>query len=829
MPSRKSITLLTGLLAIFTATILFGLQPAPLETSHRRDLVRVYTPDRPSLERVITSGLDITGSRPGAYVEVLAGDKDNAVLTSLGLAHEVITRDIGRVKAERNRAALPAHPSFGLGSMGGFYTYEEAIAVFDSLHDNDPYGIISDLDTLNYTHLGRPIVYFKVSDNVGTNEDEPEVLYNGVHHAREPMGVMILAHYVEHLLGQYTLDPEVTYLVDNREMYFVPFVNPDGFAINESTYFNHGSFGYWRKNARDNNSNGVIDNYDGVDLNRNYGYMWGYDDVGSSPDPGSAVYRGPGEFSEPETGTIRTLCWDHQFLLAVNYHSSGDLIIYPWGYNDEETADSLYYRELGENVSEINHYQYGTGMETIDYVTNGDADDWMYGEQGEKPKIFSITPEVGNSEDGFYAEPDRILPLIQENLYANLYVARVAGGYLMVNGEALVQDSPGNGNGYMDPGETVELTIPLKNPGLTQSLSTIGATLSSSCPMVDIDKPSSDFGTIASLGDGDNAADPFQVTLHDTIPNGDRIWFLLDFTAEGGYVSRDSFEIIVGTPVSVFFDGAEAGTGNFDVTFWGTDSRYSNTGDFSFSDSPGRNYFSNARTFMTLAEGLDLSEAGHAYLTYFARWRIERDWDIAKIQVSGDGTSWETLPGTNTFQGSGFESYHDPDEEGYHSNQSFFKKEIIDLAAYTGPGNETVFFQFLLYSDRYTEYDGIYIDDIEVLFYPETVTGTGDESGGTAALPRAVSLSQNYPNPFNPMTTIDCGIPENSAGKTTLRIYDVRGKLVRTLVDRELAAGRYSFSWDGRSDRGEPVSSGVYIYTLKLADRIFTRKMTILR
>jgi hypothetical protein len=828
MHSRNSFVLSIGLVAFF-AILLCGFQYPALAADHSRDLVRIYTPDRASLTKIITSGLDVASSRPGYYVEVLAGEKDNAILQSLGLRFEMITQDIGRVKAERNRAALPTHPSFGYGSMGGFYTYDEAIAVIDSLHNNDPYGIISDLDTLNYTHLGRPIVYFKISDNVETNEDEPEVFYNAVHHAREPMGVMTLVYYIEHLLGQYTLDPEITYLVDNREMYFIPFVNPDGFAVNESIYFNYSEFGYWRKNARDNNSNGIIDNYDGVDLNRNYGYMWGYDDIGSSPEPGDPTYRGPAEFSEPETGTVRTFCWDHQFQLALNYHSSGQLMIQPWGYNDEETPDSLYYRELGENITEINNYQYGTGMQTINYVTNGDADDWLYGEQGEKPRIYAMTPEVGHSYDGFYAELDRILPLAQENLYANLYVAQVAGGYLMVNGEAMIEDSLGDGNGNMDPGETVDIAVPVWNPGLTQSLSIISATLSCSSPMIDIDKSVSDFGTLSSLENGDNSTDPFQVTLHDTIPNGDLVWFHLDFTADGGYVSQDSFEIIVGTPETVFFDDAEDGTGNFDVTFWGTDAAYSHSGDSSFSDSPGREYVRNYRSFLTLADPLDLSEAGHAYLTYYARWRIERDWDIAKIQLSRNGTSWETLDGTNSHPGSGFESYHSPDEEGYHSNQSFFKKETIDLTDYTGPGNETVYFQFLLFSDGGVEFDGIYIDDIEVLFYPELETGFGDDNGETPSIPRALTLSQNYPNPFNPMTTIDVEIPGDSGGKALLRIYDVRGKLVRTLADRELKAGSYSFAWDGRDDRGRPVSSGVYIYTLKQADTIYTRKMTILR
>jgi murein tripeptide amidase MpaA len=96
-------------------------------------------------------------------------------------------------------------------------------------------------------------------------------------------------YYMWYLLENYGTDPEATYLVDNREMYFVPCFNPDGYEYNRQTDPNGG--GMWRKNRRNNGGS-----Y-GVDLNRNFGYMWGYDDLGSSPIPSSETYRGPSAFS----------------------------------------------------------------------------------------------------------------------------------------------------------------------------------------------------------------------------------------------------------------------------------------------------------------------------------------------------------------------------------------------------------------------------------------------------------------------------------------------------------------------------------------------------
>src|SRR5690606_9786063 len=121
--------------------------------------------------------------------------------------------------------------------------------------------------------------------------------------------------------------PEVRYLVDNTEMYFIPCINPDGYIYNETTDPFGG--GLWRKN-RWKGDDGMV--Y-GVDLNRNYGYEWGADNSGSSPQPNGQTFRGTGPFSEPETQAVKFFCDSHQFRIALNYHTYGNLLIHPWGYN----------------------------------------------------------------------------------------------------------------------------------------------------------------------------------------------------------------------------------------------------------------------------------------------------------------------------------------------------------------------------------------------------------------------------------------------------------------------------------------------------------------
>jgi hypothetical protein len=109
---------------------------------------------------------------------------------------------------------------------------------------------------------------------------------------------------------------------------------------------------------------------------------------------------------------------------------------------------------------------------------------------------------------------------------------------------------------------------------------------------------------------------------------------------------------------------------------------------------------------------------------------------------------------------------------------------------------------------------------------------TGVEGGGPeSSVPIAYSLSQNYPNPFNPVTRMRYDVPNstNNQVRVLLRIYDMRGRLVRTLVDEEKDPGSYSVLWDGKDERGEVVSSGVYLYRMESEDFSSLKKMILLK
>lgn len=97
------------------------------------------------------------------------------------------------------------------------------------------------------------------------------------------------------------------------------------------------------------------------------------------------------------------------------------------------------------------------------------------------------------------------------------------------------------------------------------------------------------------------------------------------------------------------------------------------------------------------------------------------------------------------------------------------------------------------------------------------------------SLPQSFTLNQNYPNPFNPTTTIQYAIPANYSGQITLKIYDLRGALIRSLVNQAAKPGLYSAIWDGNDEKGKKVSSGIYIYQLKTGHLSRSNKMILIR
>ena len=225
------------------------------------------------------SGFEIIGTTPDGGLKVLATSGQRQRLESLGVKTAILIYDYGRFLAEKNAetALLAAADEFATGSMGGFFSPEEALAFVDSLVASDIHGIISDTFHIGLSTWENPIWMVRVSGDSDGDENLPQVFYNSLIHSREGMSLMTLLYFLGFIVQNYGVADSVTNLVNSRELYFLPVFNPDGYEINWRTYRDSSKYGLWRKNARDNNQNGILYNLDVVDLNRNIDFMRGYD------------------------------------------------------------------------------------------------------------------------------------------------------------------------------------------------------------------------------------------------------------------------------------------------------------------------------------------------------------------------------------------------------------------------------------------------------------------------------------------------------------------------------------------------------------------------
>ncbi|MCP3860313.1 MAG: zinc carboxypeptidase, partial [Phycisphaeraceae bacterium] len=247
------------------------------------------------------------------------------------------------------------------------------------------YPSIASLSSIGTTLAGRDIWALKISDNVGVDESEPEVLITGIHHAREVITPITNIALADSLLTNYGSDPQYTSWVDDLEIWIVPIINRDGYDYVENTDI------WWRKTRR-NNGGGDY----GVDPNRNYNYEWGHDDNGSSPDPDSETYRGPAPGSELCILAMNSFVNSRDFVFALNFHSHGELLLWgpSWkpGFGEQQDVFTGY----GDLATASNGYYAGnTGMGAI-YTVNGGSDDWMHLAAGHSP-IYAMTPEIGTA------------------------------------------------------------------------------------------------------------------------------------------------------------------------------------------------------------------------------------------------------------------------------------------------------------------------------------------------------------------------------------------------------------------------------------------------
>jgi len=823
--------------------------------------------------------LDIMSSKPGLGVTFVTDADQVEALRSEGYRIVVEIEDMEAFYASRIRG-----PNFGQ-----FHTYSEMEDFLDALHAQYP-SITTSRISIGTSIEGRTIWAFKISDNPDLDEDEPEILFDGMHHAREPMSLEAQLHFMEWLTQNHGTDPEATFLVDNREIWFIPIVNPDGFIYNETT--NPSGGGMWRKNRRDNPGSSCK----GVDLNRNYPYQWG--GVGSSSDPCSETYRGASAGSEPEVQVYMDFVAARELIANITFHSVAGMVLFPWSYTNSHTPDDATFRAIANTMAQSNGYSTGQPGEIL-YNCSGTTTDWLYGQHA----VWAYCVEVGGS--GFWPAESEIAGLNAENLWPQIYLTRIAGLYVAVADKVL---AGGNGNGKPDPGETLNLTVVLANQSLIASATNVAMTISTDDPYVQLIDASAAIGTIGPNSFAGNASDPFVFSVDPTTPGGHSLALSVLIEADG-FAMQETLVWMVGSPCTLFSDNMESGIGKWHENDgrWGlTTSSYSSP-THSYTDSPSGNYVNGVNTWIQMVNPVDLSNATSAELSFNHRYKTEYGYDFCYVEASADGGATWGQVGPK-----------------YSGNSGTWESVSLALTGFCGTANLKV--RFRLTADSYITDEGWYVDDVKILgpctgnARPTAPTLSAPPDGGSVSSPTPVLTVLNATDPdqgdvltygflvyadelctalsasvsgvaegsgstswqVEPALTdgeywwrayaydgtergplmakgsftvqssgIDDGAvaalalhparPNPSTGETTLRfsiaeragvtltVHSVDGRRVRTLAAGIVGPGPVEVAWDGRDDHGERVASGLYFARLEAGRTVRETKVVVLK
>jgi hypothetical protein len=429
--NRRDLLTRAGLGAAALATTGFG--PASRLSDTRTavaadapaiSFARVGAPRTDAQARVLAS-LDDTHRMLGdGAMEVLLHPGDLARLHTVGADVTVIDADLfaaQRVTSSRATLQMPGESS--TGDYRRWEDFEEDLRALVAEFPNDARMIrLPGASLLGFQPWG-----IEIATDVGAVDGRPIVVHDGMHHSREWPAAEMPIMWAHDLLQSNGSDTRITAIVDNVRSRIIPNLNPDGFIRSRESLITDdssnpaallgrgGSLGsseaYWRKNLRSYSGRNTMiepgvdgvrygnpDAY-GIDLNRNYGFLWG-DDVGSSGSESSQTYRGAAPYSEPETANVRALYLASAPVTGITHHTSGGIMLHPWGRDPDSnrSRDWKVMNDIGVSMSQSNAYvpKQSFGL----YPTSGTSRDW--GHAATSTLIWTF--EHGTEFHGSYAE-----------------------------------------------------------------------------------------------------------------------------------------------------------------------------------------------------------------------------------------------------------------------------------------------------------------------------------------------------------------------------------------------------------------------------------------
>ncbi len=737
------------------------LQPGPAGAQRYHPVMHVQVAAwTPEAERKVRSlpHIDILGLESRVVLNALVYPEDLLLLKKLGFTPVVVHQDIEAFYA--SRLMQPGTATLKRGSMGGYLTWTEILAQLDQWRSRYP-NLITARQSIGRTFEKRDQWIVKVSANADVDENEPEIYLQTLIHAREPGGMMSAMRCIEYLMENYGKNPIATDLLDNREIWYLPVMNVDGYEYNRQ--IRPGGGGMWRKNR----------NGSGIDLNRNFGYKWGYDNLGSSPFPGSGTYRGTGPFSEPaarNVGNFISSRVSKGMTMAWDIHCQGGLCMFPFGYANLQSPRHSGYVEMSAEMVKQNAYRPGIVHTTL-YPINGGAVDWFEGTAG----LWGWLPELGKS---FWPATTRILALAEENLHMFLTAVKFAGPYLVTQFRT-VKDL-GNPDGVFQPGEKIAVSVMVRNRGVLTAASARVA-LVSTTPYAVVEVGSVPLGNIGRHTDADNNYNPLRALIPEYTAPGTRLTLEVHYLFNG-HTLREPVDIIVGTPRVMVYDTCETSTWTMGVPgddattgLWTWGDPYQTYGGNRFRVQTGddHTFGANRNCYVTgnqatsggdvddvdggkttlVTRDLDLSSARNPYIEFW-RWYMdhgpEPNNDAFVISVSGDGGSTWKLVDTVTY-----------------SDQAW-RRHLFRLRDFVKPGAR-VQVRFVATDRPDDSFCEALIDDLRVTDYDDGVRltlGGSTRIGQTAVLGLTASRSGNRAYAAGVSLSATTGIPV--AGSRTI-------------------------------------------------------------
>jgi hypothetical protein len=775
------------------------------------------------------------------YAYVTKNEYDQ--LAALGYPIEAIP-DPAKIYAD----SLWLATRFSSNPLDAYHTFEELTAELQQYAQQYPE--ICFLESIGKSLQGRDLWIMKISDNVSIEENEPEFKYISSMHGNEPVGMEMCIYLIHHLVDNYRVDPRITRIVDETEIWIMPLMNPDGYVARQR----------W--------------NFNGIDLNRNF------------PDRIRDPFNSP-EGREPETQAVMNFSSDHTFILSANFHGGALVVNYPFDGNN--TGFSVYtacpddqlFIELCKTYSSHNlplwnspYFPDGITNGADWYVVYGGMQDWNYVWMA----CNEVTIELGDDK---WPNASLLPSLWEDNRESMLsYIEAIQWGVQGIISDtftgkplaATIEVERINHKVYSDPdlGDYYRMLLPgaykfrfSADGYVSQEVDSV-VVLQDFITYLDVQLiPKNSFNITGTIKDrvtgtplfaqlnfsgslkffthADSLNGRFQITVPaDTYKieiRNERYVTLLDTLI----VSSDLNQGYELQPY-VFVLDLDFDKNNGDLipsdSLWqwgvpqfGPEKSYS--GHKLWGTSLQSHYPNSANAKLELPP-LNLPDSDNLIFSFWHWMEAEADtvfsdsaYDGGLVELSGDnGVSWtEIFPRQNySHRLSGFaESSPFPRGTSIFSGQHGWKEAIFDLNDFRGMTAQ-IRFSFGSDSDNDYPYAGWYIDNVAIK-YP-LVHSEGVHPGNIIS-PDHFWLSQNYPNPFNTSTSINYTLPE--ARHIKIIIFNIMGQLSRVLIDKYQKPGDYQINWDGNDSFEHPVSSGVYFIQMIFSDHALTRKALVLR